>query len=95
MAVNMAPRSATMKNFHLPLPEETYQALREAAVAVERPATVVAREAIEEWLRARRKTVLREAIAEYAVEHAGTVADLDLALERAGVEALRPRRRRR
>ena len=84
-----------MKNFHLPLPENTYQALREAAVAVKRPATVVAREAIEEWLRERRKAVLREAIAAYAVEHAGTVADLDPALERAGVEALRPRRRRR
>jgi predicted transcriptional regulator len=95
MAVIMARSSATMKNFHLPLPEDTYQALREAAVAVKRPATVVAREAIEEWLRERQKAVLREAIAAYAVEHAGTVADLDPALEGAGVEALRPRRRRR
>ncbi|MGH7335798.1 MAG: hypothetical protein ACREKS_24220 [Candidatus Rokuibacteriota bacterium] len=84
-----------MRNFHLPLPEDVYQALREQAAALEQPATVVAREAIEAWLREHRKALLREAIAAYAAEHAGTTADLDPALEKAGLEILRARRRRR
>lgn len=95
MAVSMARTAATRKNFHLPLPEDVYKALREEAAAVKRPATVVAREAIEVWLRERRKAALREAIAAYAVEHAGTVADLDPALEQAALEVVRHRRRRR
>jgi predicted transcriptional regulator len=79
------------RNFHLPLPEPVYRALQEAAAAVKRPATAVAREAIEGWLRERRKSVLRETIATYALEHAGTGADIDPALEEAGLEVLRPR----
>ena len=85
------------RNFHLPLPESIYRALQEEAGALKRPATSVAREAIEAWLRERRKGVLREAIATYAARHAGTSADLDPALEEAGVELLRvrPSRQRR
>jgi hypothetical protein len=83
-----------MRNFHLPLPEAVYTALRAEAAALQRPATIVAREAIESWLRERRKTVLREAIAAYAAEHRGTAADLDPALEQAGLETW-PRRDRR
>ncbi len=69
--------------------------LGEEVRTVKRPATAVARDAIELWLRERRKAMLREAIAAYAVEHAGTVADLDPTLEQAGLEVLRHRRRRR
>jgi len=69
------------RNFHLPLPESIYRALQEEAAALKRPATSVA----------------REAIATYAAKHAGTSADLDPALEEAGVELLRarPSRQRR
>jgi hypothetical protein len=87
--------SGSTKNFHLPLPEHVYRALREEAAAMKRPATVAAREAIETWLRERRQTLLREAIAAYAAEHAGTDIDLDPALEEAGLEVLRRRRNRR
>ena len=45
-----------MKNFHLPLPEGTYDELRAEAERVHLPATTVAREAISSWLRARKKT---------------------------------------
>lgn len=90
----MARKEATKKNFHLPLPEDVYRALREEAAAARRPATAVAREAIELWLRERRKAVVHEAIATYAAEHAGTAADLDPALEQAAIEVLRRRRRR-
>jgi len=84
-----------LRNFHLPLPEVVYRALREQATVLGQPATVLARQAIETWLRERRKTVLREAIAAYASERAGTLADLDPALEAAGVEMLRSDLRRR
>jgi hypothetical protein len=90
--------AATLRNFHLPLPEPVYRALREEAVAAKRPATALAREAIEVWLEDRRQALLHEAIAEYAVRHAGTPADLDPDLEWAGLERLRsrgPRRRQR
>lgn len=51
----------------------------------------MAREAIEAWLRERRKTVLREAIADYAARHAGTLVDLDPVLEAAGIASLQGR----
>jgi hypothetical protein len=83
------------RNFHLPLPPGVYEALREEAAALRKPATAVAREAIEAWLRERRRATVREAIATYAVKHAGTTADLDPALERASLELLRGRKPRR
>jgi hypothetical protein len=91
-------RTATtdaIKNFHLPLPRSVYDALREEAVRLNRPATVVARDAIEAWLAERRRASVREAIATYAIAHAGTPADLDPALERASLEELRGRKPRR
>jgi len=82
-------RVPSRKNLHVPLPELVYRALREEAAALKRPATAVAREAIESWLRDRRKMALRESIAAYAAEHAGTAADLDPSLEQAGLDTLR------
>jgi hypothetical protein len=84
-----------VKNFHLPLSEPVYRALRDEAARRKRPATVVARQAIEAWLEERRKLAVREGIAAYAAEHAGTAADLDPALEAAGLQVLKGRRRRR
>ena len=40
-----------MKNFHVPLPEQTYALLRDAAERTQVPATNLAREAIDSWLR--------------------------------------------
>jgi len=87
--------AASLRNFHLPLPEDVYRALRDEAAAAKQPATAIAREAIEAWLRERRKAMLREAIAAYAAERGGTPADLDPELEAASVRLLRPARRRR
>jgi hypothetical protein len=72
-----------------------YDALREGAASLRQPATVVAREAIEAWLRERKRAGVREAIATYAARHAGTPADLDPALERASLELLRGKKPRR
>jgi len=82
--VNSSPRS-----FHLPLPVELYEELRKQARRRGRPATVLAREAIADGLRALRRQELSEEIAEYARECAGTSADLDVDLEAAGTESLR------
>lgn len=77
-----------MKNFHVPLPADLYSKLRAAAQQHRRPATELAREAIEAWLEQRRREALHQAIAEYAKQTAGTEADLDPGLEEAAVEHL-------
>lgn len=66
-----------------------YEELQAQARKRGRPATVIARQAIEYGLRERRRRELREEIAEYARRHAGTPADLDVSLEKAGIELLR------
>ena len=77
-----------MKNFHIPLPEETYSRLREAAERAQVPATTLAREAIDLWLREQTRKARGEALRAYAIEMAGTELDLDRELEAAGVEHL-------
>jgi hypothetical protein len=84
----------SLRNFHVPLPDAVYEALRQEATQLRKPATAVAREVIEAWLRERKRAVVREAIATYAVKHAGTAADLDPALEKASLEVLRARKPR-
>jgi len=77
-----------MKNFHLPLPEGTYDELRAEAERAQLPATTVAREALSTWLRARKKTARRQAVKAYAARTAGTRFDLDPVLEAAAIEEL-------
>ena len=77
-----------MKNFHLPLPEQTYARLRAEAERTRVPATTLAREAVDEWLRNQARKARQDAIAAYAAEIAGTGLDLDSDLESAGIEHL-------
>jgi len=77
-----------MRNFHLPLPEDVYTDLRAAAERMKRPATSIAREAIEAWLRHCRRMSRHQAISEFAREFAGTEFDLDAQLETAAAEHL-------
>ena len=77
-----------MKNFHLPLPDHTYRCLREEAERTQVPATTLAREAIDLWLRQQARNARHEAISAYAEEMAGTKLDLDPALESAGITHL-------
>jgi hypothetical protein len=78
-----------VKNFHLPLPDDTYEQLRAAAVRSNTPATALAREAIDFWLKQQLRRARHDAIAAYAAETAGTVLDLDADLEAAGIEHLK------
>ena len=77
-----------MRNFHLPLPDETYDRLKIAAERCNVPATVLAREAIDFWLRQQLRKARHDAISAFAAEAAGTPLDLDDELETAGVEQL-------
>ena len=77
-----------MKNFHLPLQEEIYRQLRSEAERAQVPATELAREAIQQWLRLRERRARHNAIAAYAADMAGTKFDLDPELERAGIDSL-------
>jgi predicted transcriptional regulator len=81
-------RPPYMKNFHVPLPDETYNDLRIAAQRSKVPATTIAREAIDSWLRQELRRARHDAIASYAAAVAGTSLDLDVELEAAGVEHL-------
>jgi predicted transcriptional regulator len=83
------------RNLHVPLPGALHDRLRVVATRSKRPATSLAREAIESWIDERERQVVHEAIAAYATEMAGTTADLDQGLERAAIEHLRGRRRKR
>jgi predicted DNA-binding protein len=77
-----------MKNFHVPLPDETYDRLRIASEHSKVPATALAREAIEFWLGQQLRKARHDAIAAFAAEAAGTALDLDDELEAAGIEHL-------
>lgn len=77
-----------MKNFHLPLSEETYGLLKYQAERARIPATVLARDVIDSWLRAEWRRQRDQAITAYAQEAAGTNLDLDPDLEAASIEHL-------
>jgi hypothetical protein len=53
-----------------------------------RPATALAREALECWIKEREREAVQAELAVYVSACAGTDADLDPALEAAGVEAI-------
>ncbi len=86
---------ARRRNFHIPLGEDLHRLLRIEAARTGRPATELARNAIESALRERQRFLLHESIAEYAAAVAGTEADLDPVLERVASEQLSGRKRRR
>lgn len=75
-------------NFHLPLPPDLHEMLREESEQSGQPATTVAREALRNWLLQQKKRRLHEEIASFAAEHAGTSLDLDEDLEQAGIDAI-------
>ena len=77
------------RNLHVPLPEGLYRQLRAEAERTQRPATDLAREAIDRWLLEERRATLHDEIARYAAAAAGTESDLAPDLEAAAIEHLR------
>ncbi len=78
----------TVRNLHVPLPDPLYQKLRNASQRFSRPATDLAREAIDNWLVEQQRMFVHEAVADYALGAAGSTEDLDEQLEAAGIESL-------
>jgi predicted DNA-binding protein len=81
-------KSATSHNFHVPLPEGIYTRLRDQAKRQHRPATQLAKQAVEYWLEEQERLALHEEITQYAASVAGTNDDLDEQLETASLEHL-------
>jgi predicted transcriptional regulator len=81
-------RKQDMRNFHVHLPDETYNHLRTAAERLNVPASALAHEAIDVWLRQQFLKARHDAIAAYAAEMAGTSLDLNTGLETVGIEHL-------
>ena len=89
-----------IRNLHVPLSTDVYEALRREAARLRRPATQVARDAILQLLEARRREEIARALSEFARKAAGTSDDLDPVLERVGIDCFleaerRDRKRRR
>lgn len=82
-------RTRSTHKLHVPLEEGLYKRLRAEADRTGRPATQLAREAIDSFLADLRHAAVHEAIASYASEAAGTKADLDSELEATGLDHLR------
>lgn len=77
-----------MKNFHLPLPERLHTLRRAEAERAQLPATTLARDAIDAWLRDQTRKARHNAIAEFAAKMAGSDLDLDHEMEAAAIEHL-------
>jgi predicted DNA-binding protein len=75
-------------NFHMPLPEPVYQRLKSVAKKQHKPATQLAKQALEYWLDEQERLAVHEEIASYAAAMAGTGDDLDTSLEAASLEHL-------
>lgn len=82
-------------NLHVPLPPALHERLRAEASRSGRPATTLAREAIETWIRERERQQVSDDISTYASAVAGSVADLDPVLERAATDHVLGTRRKR
>ena len=80
--------TATTKNFHLPLPATLYASLREAAARAGTPATGLAREAIENWLKEDQRRLQRAELADFVDANAGTAWDVDAEWEQSGVASM-------
>lgn len=65
-----------------------YIKLKIEAKRSQRPATELARTAIEQWLHQQEKEAIHQAITQYAQKYAGTLQDLDPQLEAATIEFL-------
>ncbi len=77
-----------LKNLHVPLPDKLHDGLRAESKRTRRPATALARQAIEAWLKEQQKRVRHEKIAAFASATAGTRLDLDPDLEQASLDHL-------
>lgn len=76
----------SIHNFHVPLPTEVFQQLKQEAKRTHTTATEIMRLAVTVWLKHKQRQALHDSIVEYAKKMAGTKMDLDEDLEAASLE---------
>lgn len=76
----------SMKKMHLPLPPEMHARLKRESEASGMPTTVLARQAVIDWLERRERERIAEELRAFALEHAGSELDLDEEFEDAAHE---------
>jgi hypothetical protein len=74
-----------LRNFHLPLTEELYLRLAEAAKGEGEPSTALARRAIRFFLEVRGRQETRKQLRAFALQYAGTDVDYDSELAEEGI----------
>ena len=79
---------SSVKKLSLPLPEDMHSELFDESRRTGVPATKLARAAIEDWLRRRKRERRREEIRRFATRHAGGEYDLNPVFESAAAEEL-------
>jgi len=75
------------RNPRVQLPDHFHVRLRLCSLGLGRPATVLAREAIERWLDEYERSQLDKSISRYARQAAATADDLDDELQSASLES--------
>ena len=70
-------------NLHVPLTDDLHRELREEAARSGQAATEIAREALRELLKTRRREAIAREISAYASQAGGTRQDLDVELQAA------------
>lgn len=80
--------SETPKNFHLPLPENLYDSLKEMSRQLNMSITKIAKQTLEKSVRQWEKEIRHQQIVQFAEQFGGTEYDLDPALENASIESL-------
>lgn len=78
----------TMKKVHLPLPPDMHARLKRESEASGIPTTVLARDAVTEWLERRERERIAAELRTFAMEHAGSELDLDDDFEGAASDSL-------
>ncbi|MFN2323835.1 MAG: hypothetical protein ABR510_12860 [Trueperaceae bacterium] len=78
--------ASVKKNLHVPLTEDVHAELKSQAQRVGEPATVLARQAIEDRVRALKREQIADEITAYADAMAGTEFDFDPAVLAAGMD---------
>jgi hypothetical protein len=76
----------SMKKMHLPLPAELHARLKRESEASGTAATILARQAVNEWLERRERERIAHELRAFALEHAGSELDLDEEFEDAAHE---------
>jgi predicted transcriptional regulator len=76
------------KSIHLPISDSLLQNLKEHAKKENRTVSGIVAEAVENWLKQKRKEKIYQQIKEFSSKYAGSKYDLDEELEAAGSKFL-------